>query len=90
MQVFYTSSSNLEEILLLKHIGEAFISTAETPVFDQEEGLHLNSILMLGHCVEERLALEVILNYGTSKLNKISISWLQSTLVVFPYGEMEA
>ena len=48
-------------------------------VLAQEKGSHLNSIFMLGHCVDKRLALEVKLRYGTCKFVQIPIFWWQSS-----------
>ena len=59
--------------------------TAEIPVLAQKEGSHLNSILVMGHCIDEGFTLEVIHRYGTWKLVKIPIFWLQSTPVVCSY-----
>ena len=49
---------------------------------------YLNSIiLMLGHCVDERLRLGVIIWYETCILFKIPIFQLQSLLVMCSYGK---
>ena len=47
---------------------KALSLTADKPFCALEEELRLNSILMLGDCVGERLTLDVVLTYGSCKL----------------------
>ena len=52
-------------------INEALIPTTVILVWAQDELLHLNSTLILGDCVGERLALEVAFRYWSCKLVEI-------------------
>ena len=54
-------------------INEALIPTTVILVWAQDELLHLNSTLILGDCVGERLALEVAFRYWSCKLVEIPI-----------------
>ena len=43
---------------------EPLSPTIDNPVWFMEKESQLNSVFMLGDCVHERLALEVVLRYG--------------------------
>ena len=67
-------SSCFVDILIPQRIVGAPILPADNPVRTLEEESRLNSILMLGDCVGERLTLEVVLRYRSCKL-AIAISF---------------
>lgn len=62
-----------DTIYLCRALVKAGSFTAVLPIRVQKEDSYLNSVLILGDFVGERLSLEVVLRYGFCKLVKMSV-----------------